>query len=148
MALQAIPDGYHSITPTFSTQDPEKAVAFFQKAFGAEVRVGMKGPDGKLVHCEMQIADSRFMFGPPMDGKPRGMNVMLYVPNCEAAFKRAVGAGAEVIKGIEDQFYGDRTARLQDPFGNEWYLGTHVEDVSEQEMERRFALISQGKPWK
>ncbi len=140
MAVKPIPDGYHSITPYGSLRDCDKAIDFMVRAFGAKERYRMPGPDGKVAHCELQIGDSIIMMG-EAHGEPKPMSLMLYVTDCDATFQRAVDAGAEVTEPVQDKFYGDRNGRLRDPFGNEWYVGTHVEDVSEEEMDRRWKTV-------
>jgi PhnB protein len=144
--VKAIPDGFHSITPGFNAVGVDKAVAFFKQAFGAEEQLLMKGPDGKVRHCEMRIGDSVFMFGETTGPTPQPMQVMLYVQDCDAVFKRAVEAGAKVKQPMADQFYGDRAGRLIDPFGNEWFIATHTEDVPQAEMDRRVSEMMAKAP--
>jgi PhnB protein len=145
MSVKSKPAGYHTLTPSFNVEDGEGAIEFLKTAFGATLRARYDGPDGKLAHCEMQIGDSVVMFGAPMDGTgPHPLRAMIYVDNCDQAFQRALSAGAKSKQAPALQFWGDRTGRVVDPFGNEWYLATHVEDVSEDEMKRRFdAMMSQ-----
>jgi PhnB protein len=141
---KAIPDGYHTITPGAELRDAARAVEFFERAFGAEVRVRFAAPDGTLLHCEVQIGDSRFMFG-EAPGEPRPLQAMLYVEDCDAVIARAIAAGATEIDPAKDQFYGDRNGRVRDPFGDVWVIATHKEDVSEEEMARRFRAMSEAR---
>ena len=140
MNARPIPDGYRTITPSAAMYDCETAIAYYKEAFGAEERMRFAGPDGKVMHCELQIGDSIFMLGEPMD-KPYAMHAMLYVEDCDAVFRRAVKSGGTVKQHPTDQFYGDRTGSVVDPFGNEWHISTHIEDVSEDEMHRRWEAL-------
>jgi PhnB protein len=150
-----IPDGYHTVTPYLSIKGAGDAIAFYKKAFGAEELVRMPMPDGTVAHAELQIGDSRIMLADEntmSDGvtkSPRALGgttsgLCLYVPDVDALFKRAVDAGAKTKRPVADQFYGDRTGTLEDPFGHIWTLMTHVEDVSPEEMKRRMAALPQG----
>ena len=144
--VQPVPEGYHTVTPYLAVHDGAAALAFYQKAFNAQVLFQMPAPGGRIGHAELQIGDSRVMLadehpeigfrGPKMLG---GSAVMLhlYVDDCDAWFDRAVKAGAKVLRPLEDQFYGDRGGQVEDPFGHSWYLSTHKEDVSPEEMEER-----------
>jgi PhnB protein len=143
-----IPDGFHAITPYLTVKNAADAIEFYKRGFGARERVRMPTPDGKVAHAELQIADSIFMLGEEcpehksvspqtLDGSPVGL--ALYVENVDEAFKRAVNAGASVKEPVDDKFWGDRSGSLTDPFGHNWMLLTHVEDVSPQEMKKRMA---------
>ena len=143
MAVKPIPDGYHTVTPYLIVQGAAKALDFYKKAFGATELVRMPGPGGKIMHAEVQIGDSRVMLAdefPEMDargpqalgGTPVGL--CIYVENVDALFDRAVTAGAKVLRPVVDQFYGDRSGTVADPFGHKWTIATHVEDVSPEEM--------------
>jgi PhnB protein len=154
--VKPIPDGYHSVTPYLSIKGAAKAVAFYQQAFGAKELVRMDMPDGRIGHAELQIGDSRIMLADEMPEMPdavakspaslRGTTVGLniYLENVDAAFKRAVEAGGKVKRPVTDQFYGDRSGTLEDPFGHIWTLSTHVEDVSPEEMRKRMAAMPMG----
>lgn len=146
-----IPKTYHTLTPYLSVHDGNAAVEFYTKAFGAKERPGrMTGPDGKIMHTEIKIGDSHFMLAdenvewgnlsPKTVGKTT-VQLMIYVKNADEVMKRAVAAGGTMTKPVELQFYGDRSGRLDDPFGYSWFISTHVEDVSPKEMARRAAEL-------
>ena len=142
---RAIPEGFHCITPVFTFKDACKAMEFYTRAFGAQQLFTMPGPDGKgVMHAELRIGDSIIMMGEEnpqepcksaetMGGSPVGF--YLYVENVDAAFTKVVEAGAEVRMPVEDMFWGDRVGTVQDPFGYNWMLATHVRDLTPQEME-------------
>jgi uncharacterized glyoxalase superfamily protein PhnB len=145
MSVKPIPDGYHSITPFLTVRDAARAIEFYKQAFGAEERGVMKGPDGKVMHAELKIGDSIIMlsdefpeFGAlsPQSIGGTGMGLHIYVDGVDAAFDRAVKAGAKVEMPVADQFWGDRYGKLQDPFGHRWSIGTHIKDLSMDEMKR------------
>jgi PhnB protein len=156
-AVSPIPDRLHTVTPRLVVQDGAAAIAFYGRAFGAE-ELGDRftGPDGELIHAEIQIGDSVVMItGDAADGPVRspahlgGMVtcvMSLYWENVDAAWERAVSAGAEVIFPLEDQFYGERGGRLRDPFGQQWMMSQHIEDVSAEEMSRRAAALFGDHP--
>ncbi len=140
-----IPTGYHAVTPQLVFQDASKAIAFYQKAFGAKEVVRMPGPNGKIWHAELEIGDSKFFLSdampgmgapPPTTDHPSPSSVMLYVPDVDATYKRALDAGAKEIRPPQDEFWGDRGGALLDPFGYPWYVASHVRDVSAEEMRR------------
>jgi PhnB protein len=144
--VKPIPDGYHTITPYLIIRGAAQAMEFYAKAFGAKEQFKMPAPDGKIGHAEMRIGNSVIMLAdenPAMGhkspatlgGSPIGM--MIYVEDCDAVFNQAVKAGAQVERPLTTQFYGDRNGGVKDPFGFSWYIATHVEDVSPEEMERR-----------
>ena len=146
MAVKPIPDGYHTVTPYLIVQSAAKALDFYKKAFGATEVCRMPGPGGKIMHAEVKIGDSPVMLAdefPEMDargpqalgGTPVGL--CIYVENVDALFDRAVTAGAKVLRPVVDQFYGDRSGTVADPFGHKWTIATHKEDVSPEEMKRR-----------
>ena len=143
---KAIPEGFHSVTPYLALQDAAPAIDFYKKAFGASEVMRMNGPDGKVSHAEIKIGDSIIMLGsaPPNSEvrAPQSLNgstvsIMLYVPDVDTTFDRAVSAGAKTVQAVENQFWGDRYGRLTDPFGHSWSLATHIEDVSPAEMGKR-----------
>ena len=145
-----IPDGYHTVTPYLILKDAAKAIDFYQKAFGAIEMVRMPGPGGKVMHAEIKIGDSPIMLAdecPEMDAlSPQTVGgspifIVLYVPDVDALSKQAVAAGAKVVRPVQNQFYGDRSGTFADPFGYRWTIGTHVEDVSPEEMQRRMASM-------
>jgi PhnB protein len=147
MAVKPIPEGYHSITPYLSLDNASEAIDFYTKAFGATERVRMPAPDGKKVaHAELQIGDSMIMLSDMFEqssGKtPKQLGgttigLFLYVEDVDEVFKQAIDAGATSKQEPEDQFWGDRFGRVTDPFGHEWQIATHKEDLSPEEMEAR-----------
>jgi PhnB protein len=139
--VRAIPEGYHSLTPFFNLKNADKVIDFLKKAFGAEERARMTDPSGKVMHAELKIGDSILMLAEAMQMPEMPSNLHLYVENADAAFERAVAAGAQVVMPLSDQFWGDRYGRLSDPFGNQWSIGTHKEDVSMEEMRKRAAAL-------
>lgn len=144
MAVKPIPDGHHTVTPYLVVADVRELLEFVTKAFDAEVKFQMPGPDGRIAHAEFRVGDSMVMCGQAGGEHPPFPAMLhLYVPNADALFNKAVAAGAAVVRPIADQFYGDRTGGVKDPFGNQWFVATHIEDVSPEEMKRRMA--SMGK---
>jgi PhnB protein len=140
--VRPIPKGYRSLTPSLNLDDSRLFMEFCKKVFGASVRGGvMTGPDGKVMHAEMEIGDSLLMLSDVMDGSPRLANLMLYVENVDKTFKKALKAGAKVLMPLENQFWGDRFGKIEDPFGNHWSIASRVEDVSPKEMKRRVASM-------
>ena len=146
MSAKPVPDGYHTLTPFLTVRDAERAIEFYQQAFGAELRGPVaKGPDGKVMHAEMKIGDSIIMlsdefpdFGAlsPQSIGGSGMGLHIYLDGVDAAFDRAVKAGATVEMPVMDQFWGDRYGKLRDPFGHKWSIATHVRDMSMDEMKQ------------
>ena len=145
MPVKPIPDGYHSITPSMNIKECEKAIDFFKKAFGAEEVSRNLGPGGKIVHAEVKIGDSIVMLSEAVKQPVHVVHAMLYVADCDAVFKRAVDAGATEMMPPQDMFYGDRGGRVVDPFGNDWFIATHKEDVSPAELEKRVKALSEGR---
>jgi PhnB protein len=146
MAVKPIPDGYHSITPYLVVDDGTAALAWYAKAFGAKEVLRLEH-DGRIGHAEMQIGNSRFMLSNEWpewgyrSAKAIGatpVSLMIYVDDCDKVFDQAVKAGASVRSPVQDQFYGDRSGNVTDPFGHQWTIGTHKEDMSGEEMQRRF----------
>jgi len=147
-ARSPIPEGFHSMTPHLIFDDSAKAIDFYKKAFGAEEKSRALGPDGKVMHAELQIGNSRFMLNDAMGGgksvKAYGgspVGFWIYVQDCDALFNRAIAAGGQVGQGpmgqLGDQFWGDRTGTLTDPFGYSWTIATRKEDLTPEEMDRR-----------
>src|SRR4051812_19156734 len=146
MAVKPIPDGYHTVTPYLIVQDAARALDFYKEAFGATESCRMAGPGGKVMHAEIKIGDSSIMMAdefPEMNARsPQSyggtpVSLALYVEDVDARVGRAVAAGAQVLRPVADQFYGDRAGTVQDPFGHVWTIATHTEDVSLEEMRRR-----------
>jgi PhnB protein len=145
MAVKPIPPGYHSLTPSCAIERCAAAIELYGRVFDATLVVRLDAPDGSVAHCELQLGDSRFMMGEASAQAPRHtMALMLYVPDCDATFQRAIAAGFTVKEPPTLQFWGDRMARVVDPHGNQWFLGTHVEDVPEDELKRRMAKLYAG----
>lgn len=148
--VKPIPDGYHTATPYLITNNAESAIEFYKKAFNAIEKMRLKDPSGKIMHAEIMIGASPIMLGeecPDMDAlSPQSLggspvSIHLYVEDVDAMAAQAVAAGAKVCRPVEDQFYGDRTGTLTDPFGHTWTIATHKEDVSLEEVEKRFAAL-------
>lgn len=133
-----IPQGYHTATPYLAVQGVPKLMTFLRQAFNAEECEKMTTPDGRVSHAEMKIGDSIIMMGEPT-GESKSMPGMiyLYLDDTDAAYKRALEAGATSLREPTDMFYGDRNAAVTDPVGNQWWIATHVEDVPPEEMQRR-----------
>jgi uncharacterized glyoxalase superfamily protein PhnB len=141
MPVKPIPDGYHTVTPYLAVPGAAKLIEFVQQTFDAvQVQECMKRPDGTVMHAEVKIGDSMVMIGEPTGQWPAMPAALyVYVPDTDAIYRRALKAGATSIMEPADQFYGDRNAGVKDPCGNVWWIGTHMEDVSPAEMERRAA---------
>jgi PhnB protein len=144
--VKAIPDGYRTVTPFLSVNGASEAIDFYKKAFGAEERSRMPGPDGKLLHAELKIGDSLVMLSDAMMGHPLTAGIHLYVADADAAWARATGAGATVLMPIADMFWGDRYGVLADKWGNKWSIATHKEDFSPAEMGKRAAEAMKNMP--
>ena len=150
MPTKAIPDGYHSVTPYLVMRDAARAIDFYKRALGAKESFRFDAPGGKIGHAEIKIGDSIIMLADEMpDMGYRGpqslggsaVSLMVYVEDVDSQFKRAIDAGAKVKQPVKDQFYGDRSGTLEDPFGHVWTIATHVEDVSEDELAKRAAAM-------
>jgi PhnB protein len=146
MAVKPIPDGYHSVTPYLIPHDATAALEFYKKALGAVELMRFPAPGGKIGHAEIKIGDSPVMLAdenPEMNarsartigGSP--ISLMVYVKDVDALVAQAVAAGAKLVRPVANQFYGDRTGGIDDPFGFHWYIATHVEDVSPDELKKR-----------
>jgi PhnB protein len=145
-SVNPIPAGYHTLTPYLYIRGAADAIEFYKKAFGAKELFRMPGPDGKIGHAEIQIGDSIVMladeypeqgFTSPQSLKGTAASFLLYVKDVDSAFKQAVDAGAKVTQPLENKFYGDRMGSLADPFGHSWFMGTHIEDLTPEEMTKR-----------
>lgn len=148
MPVSHVPAGYHSVVPYITVRGAAKAIEFYKSAFGATEIMRFEGPGGSVAHAELEVAGSRFMLGDEMpewgNRGPESLGgasggLCVYLPDVDAAFARAVSAGAKAFKPVTDQFYGDRSGTVVDPFGHVWTLATHIEDVSIPEMQRRCA---------
>lgn len=153
MPASYIPAGYHTATPYLIVHDAARAIDFYQQAFGATDLGRLAMPGGKIGHAEIQIGDSRIMLadefpdrdirGPlTLGGTP--VSLMLYVPDCDAVFHRAVSLGATVLRPLKDQFYGDRSGQITDPFGHQWSIATHMEDLTLEEIQQRAGVLFGG----
>jgi PhnB protein len=150
MPAKPIPDGYRTVTPYLIVSGAAKALDFYKRAFGAEERVRMPGPGGKVMHAEIQIGDSMIMLAdefPQMGARSpqsiggTSVGICLYVENVDVLFKQAIAAGAKEERPLQNQFYGDRSGTLIDPFGHKWTIATHIEDVTPEEIGRRMATM-------
>jgi len=150
MALNPVPDGYHSVTPYLIVKGASRAIDFYKNAFGATEIMRFPGPNNTVAHAELRIGDSVIMLA---DEGPQGLHqspesyggspvsLMIYVPDVDKTFKQALQGGAKETRAVQDQFYGDRSGSLVDPFGHVWTVATHVEDVSAEEMKRRMEAL-------
>lgn len=139
MAVKPIPDGYHTVTPYLTVRGAAKVIDFLKQAFDAKTaHEPFKGPDGKIVHAEVQIGDSRVMIAEESEmAKATPSSLYLYVPDVDSVYKQAIKAGGKTEMEPADMFYGDRSGSVKDPSGNSWTIATHKEDVAPQEMEKR-----------
>ncbi|MCW2271638.1 hypothetical protein D3C77_05540 [compost metagenome] len=155
MAVKPIPEGQHSITPYLGIKDAAKAIDFYKAAFGAVEMFRLDGPDGRVGHAELKIGDSSIMLADPCDqaggltssqslgGAAIGLH--LYVEDVDARYAQAIKAGATQVSAVQDQFYGDRSGTLKDPFGNLWFVSTHKEDLTVEEIRARAAKLFAGQ---
>ena len=140
MTVKPIPTGYHTVTPYLVVQGAAQLIDFSIQAFDAEEIHRMARPDGAIMHAEVKIGDSRVMIAEAQDEfSPMPAMLHLYVEDADAVYRQALQAGATSLREPEDQFYGDRIGGVQDSFGNQWWMATHIEDVSAEEMARRAA---------
>jgi PhnB protein len=146
VAVQPVPEGYHTVTPYLAVDDAAEAIEYYKKAFGAKERVRMHAPDGKIGHAELEIGDSLVMLAdrfpqastkPPKELGGTSASIFMYVEDVDAVVKQAVDAGAHIETEIADQFWGDRFGTVADPFGHLWSIATHVEDVPPEQMAER-----------
>ncbi|TXS96426.1 VOC family protein [Parahaliea maris] len=153
MSVKPIPDGYHSVTPYLTVGNAVEAIAFYQRALGAEELFRLEMDGGKIGHAELKIGDSIIMLAdefPEMgNASPTTLNgtsvsLMIYVDHVGTHFAEALAAGGEELQPLTDQFYGDRSGTFRDPFGHVWTLATHVEDVPEEELKRRMEEFAKG----
>jgi PhnB protein len=146
MAVEPIPEGYHTLAPSLIVDPASEAIDFYKRAFGATERGIMNGPDGKVAHAELQIGDSVLMLSDPFpmqnakSPKELGgttVSIFMYVEDVDAVYKQAIDAGANSTMEPDDMFWGDRFGALIDPFGHAWAIATHIEDIPPEEMEER-----------
>jgi PhnB protein len=138
MAVNPIPQGFHSVTPYLVVREVPKLLDFLKQVFRAQEIMRMPTPDGTIMHAEVRIGDSPIMMGEARgDHKPMPGSIYLYVDNTDATYQRALQAGATSLMEPADQFYGDRSASVVDPVGNHWFIATHIEDVQPEELARR-----------
>jgi PhnB protein len=145
-SIKAVPDGYHSVTPYLIVKGAAKAIAFYEKAFGARRRLCLPAPGGGIGHAELEIGDSILMLadefpglgarGPhSMGGSP--VSLLIYVEDVDTVFAAAVAAGAKPVRPLENKFYGDRAGQVEDPFGHVWTLASHIENVTAEQLSAR-----------
>jgi PhnB protein len=141
-----IPEGYHTLTPYLAVDDAARAIEFYKRAFGAKERVNMPGPEGTIAHAELEIGDSLVMLSdpfpqstakPPKELGGTTAGVFMYVEDVDEVVKQAIDAGAKATMPVEDQFWGDRFGKVADPFGHEWQIATHVEDLTPEQIAER-----------
>ena len=144
--VKAVPEGYHNVTAYLIVKGAAEAIEFYKNIFGAKELMRMPGPDGRIGHAELQLGDSHLMLADehpetnivsPTTLGNSPVHLLLYVNDVDATFNLAVAKGAKVIRPVADQFYGDRTGTLDDPFGHKWTIATHKEDVTPEEIKRR-----------
>jgi PhnB protein len=149
--VKPVPDGYHSVTPYIIVHNAAEAIDFYKRAFGATELLRIPAPGNKIGHAEIKIGDSIIMLAdehPEMGARsPRSIggtpvSIVIYVDEVDAVAERVVKAGAKQTRPVADQFYGDRTGSFEDPFGHQWHVHTHVEDVSSEEIEKRMAAMA------
>jgi len=135
--VRAVPEGFGTITPFLNVKGAGEAIEFYKKAFGAEERSRMLGPNNMVVHAELQLGSSKIMMAEAMRDAPTQSSMHVYVEDCDALWARATAAGCKVAVPIDDMFWGDRYGVLTDPYGNRWAIATHKEDMSPAEMQKR-----------
>jgi len=137
--VKPVPDGFHTITPYIVADGAEKIISFMQNAFGARYEhEPTKRPDGKIMHATLKVGDSMLMISEASErAKASPVMLYLYVPNVDAVYQKALKAGATSVMEPSDQFYGDRSGGVKDAAGNQWYIGTHIEDVAPAELQKR-----------
>jgi len=154
MATKRIPDGYGTVTPYLIVKDAARALDFYKSALDAVELYRMPDPSGRVAHAEMRVGNSQVMLAdevPDMGAvSPQtlggaGVSFLVYVDDVDSAYRKAVAAGAKEKRPVQDQFYGDRAGTIQDPFGHQWTLATHVEDVPPDEIQRRFEEMAKQR---
>jgi PhnB protein len=152
--VRPIPEGYHTITPQLTCRDAVRAIDFYKKALGAREITRAPGPGGKIMHAELQIGDSRIMLNDEFPGMavapnpsaPPSSSLFLYTEDVDSLFSGAVKEGCRVDMPLDNMFWGDRYGKFTDPFGHQWGVATHVEDVSPEEMQRRMEEAMKQMP--
>ncbi len=143
MSVNPIPTGFHTNAPNIIVANVDAAVSFYRRALGAEELLRLTMPDGKVVHCELKIGDSRVNLGESMEGWPEhNLLAQIFVADSDTVFAQAVQAGATVLSPVADTFFGSREGRVLDPFGSTWTISTHTENVSPEEMQRRLNALA------
>jgi PhnB protein len=151
MAVQPVPKGYHTVTPYLIVKGAANAIEFYKKAFGATETMRLADPSGRIGHAEIKIGDSAIMLAdeaPQMNARGpltiggTAVMMMLYVTDVDTLFRRAIAAGGKEVRPLQDQFYGDRSGTLSDPFGHIWTIATHKEDIAPEEINRRFEAMA------
>jgi PhnB protein len=139
------PEGYHTVTPYLIVQGAAEFIEFMKQAFAAQEKQRMGPPGGPIMHAEVRIGDSIIMLSDSSaEFEPTRSTVHLYVDDVDSMYQRALQAGGDALREPADQFYGDRSAGIKDRFGNQWWLATHIEDVTPEEMQRRQAAMAQA----
>jgi PhnB protein len=145
-SVRAVPEGFHTVTPYVVVEHATRFMEFIEKAFDGKITFVMKQPDQKVMHATVQIGNSIIMVCDEMDTTPALPVILyLYVEDADQLFKKATQAKATVVREMEDQFYGDRVGAVKDEWGNVWWIGTHVEDVDQKELERRSKIALQER---
>jgi PhnB protein len=142
MAVNPIPAGYHSVTPCLIIADPRQQIQFMREAFSASIKEISEGPGGTVMHATIWIGDTIVMLGPASPNHPPLASMLyVYVPDVDSVYASALAAGGSSLQAPADQFYGDRVSGVSDPAGNQWWIATHIEDVTPEETARRFAAM-------
>lgn len=143
MAVKPIPEGYHTVTPYLTVADAEAQMDFLKRAFGGAETYRHADDKGKVTHAEVRIGTSMLMIGQAREQwTPRPATLYLYVEDVDAVYQRAVAAGGKSLREPTNEFYGDRNSAVEDSQGNQWWIGTHVEDVSPEEVQRRYSELA------
>lgn len=148
--VKPVPDGYHTVTPYLTVQNAAEAIEFYKKAFGASEIYRLAEPGGRIGHAEIQIGDTKVMLSdeyPEMEvrspqtlgGSAVGLHI--YIEDVDSLFNRAIAAGAVVVRPVKDQFFGERSGKLVDPFGHFWFIATQIEEITPEEIKRRYAAM-------
>lgn len=155
MPVKPVPDGYHSVTPYLILSNAAQGLEFYKRAFGATEFMRLDGPAGKIMHAEIRVGDSAVMLAdenPEMNAlspktlKGTPVSLMIYVEDVDARYDKAIAAGATVRRAVQDQFYGDRSGTLVDPFGHVWTIATHKEDLTPEEFRQRVDAMMKQPP--